>query len=153
VLGQHNFSNQIQIDVLKVIDFALYQKQYPENIHGIIKRKMKLLEQNDREAVPAESNLQLSTKRGFKLNFIRVFNVLFELKFFTDKQGGYNSKKEVFENIGSTVNQDLSDFQNNMNVSFQTANADMESMLVIFKEMLEKQIEINNSKTEKKYRK
>jgi len=72
VLGQNNFSNQKQIDLLKIINFVLYKKHYPQDICGIVERKIKLLEQSEQEAAPIGSNLQLSTKKGFKVNFIRV---------------------------------------------------------------------------------
>ena len=45
VMSQHHFSKRKQIKLLQILDFVLYQKQYPENICGIIERKIKLLEQ------------------------------------------------------------------------------------------------------------
>jgi hypothetical protein len=153
VLAQNNFSNQKQIELLHVVNYALHKKHYPQDTCGIIERKIKLLEQSEQETACAGSNLQLSAKKGFKVNFIRVINCLCELNFFSDKRGGDMTKIEIFQTFGNTINQDLSYFQNNMNASYQAANADMESTLAIFKDMLKKQIEINNSKTEKKYRK
>jgi|GEM_PF-3531637 len=45
VLSQHNFSNQKQIDLLQVLDYALIVKHYPSDIHEIINRKVRLLQQ------------------------------------------------------------------------------------------------------------
>ena len=55
VMSQHNFSNQKQIELLQMVDFVLFKKQYPENTCGIIKRKIKLLEQTDRETGEKEN--------------------------------------------------------------------------------------------------
>jgi hypothetical protein len=139
--------------LLQILNFALYKKHYPQDTCGIIEKKIKLLEQATHTAAHIGSNILLSTKKGCKVDFIRVINCLYELSFFTDRQGDYITKKEVFDIVGRTINQDLSDFQNNMNTSYQAANADMENTLAIFKEMFEKQIEINTTKTEKKNRK
>jgi hypothetical protein len=45
VLGQHSFSNQKQIDLLQIINFALYKKQYPQDLCGILDKKILLLQQ------------------------------------------------------------------------------------------------------------
>jgi hypothetical protein len=121
----------------------LYKKQYPQDTCGIIERKIKLLKQAAQEAVPDNSNLQLSTKKGIKVNFIRVINNLFELSFFTDREGNNITKKEVFDIFGKTINQDLSTFHNDLAATKAAANSDMRSTLAIFEQMHAKQIEIN----------
>jgi hypothetical protein len=153
VLAENNFSSKQQIDLLDVLNYALHKKHYSQDICGVIEKKLKLLQKTEQEAANAVSNLHLSTQKGLKVKFIRVMNCLCELKFFTDKQGDCMTKTEVFETIGNAVNQDLSDFQNNINASYQAANADMENTLVIFQQMFDKQIEINAKKTGKKTRK
>jgi len=50
VLGQHNFSNQKQIELLQVINFALYKRHYPQDICGIVEKKIQILQQ------PAEAH-------------------------------------------------------------------------------------------------
>ena len=45
MLSQHNFPSQKQIDLLQVINFALYKKRYPKDTCGIIERKIQLLQQ------------------------------------------------------------------------------------------------------------
>jgi len=143
VLGQNNFSNQKQIDLLQIINFVLHKKHYPQDICGIVEKKIKLLEQTEQGNAPTNSNLQLSTKKGFKVNFIRVINCLCELLFFTDKQGGDTTKKEVFDTFGKAINQDLSTFHNDLSANKAAANSDMRSTLAIFEQMHAKQQEIN----------
>ena len=144
VLGQHNFSNQKQIELLQIINFVLYQKRYPQDICGIIEKKIQLLEQTDVGATLAVApNLQLSTKKGVKINFIRVINNLCELSFFTDRKGNHTTKKSVFDIFGRTVNQDLSTFHNDLSATKAAANSDMRSTLSIFEQMHAKQQEIN----------
>ncbi len=143
VLGQNNFSSQKQIELLQIINYALYEKQYPQDTCGIIERKIQLLQQSEQETAPSNSNLQLSTRKGVKVNFIRVINSLYELSFFTDRKGNDLTKKEVFDIFGKTINQDLSTFHNDLSVTKSTANRDMKSTLVIFEQMYAKQQEIN----------
>ena len=144
VLGQHNFSNQKQIDVLQIIDLALYKKQYPDNIRGIIKRKIQLLQHSEQETAPTDNNLHLSTKKGFKVNFIRVINCLCELSYFTDSKGNNITKKEVFKSIGNATNTDFSTYQNILSTTKAAAKSDMKSILLVFEQLHAKQLEINN---------
>ena len=143
MLEQNNFSNQKQIEVLQVLNFALYKKRYPQDICGIVERKIKLLEQSEQATATANSNLQLANKKGIKVNFIRVINTLFELSFFTDKQGNDITKREVFDIFGKVINYDLSTFHNDLATTKAAANSDMRSTLVIFEQMYTKQQEIN----------
>lgn len=144
ILGQNNFSNQKQIELLQILDFALHKKHYPQDTCGIIGKKIKLLEQAGQATIPTNSNLQLSTKKGVKVNFIRVMNCLFELSFFTDKQGNSITKKEVFKIFGNALNQDFSTFQNDLSTTKAAANSDMRSTLLIFEQLHGKQQELNN---------
>ncbi len=143
VLGQNNFSSQKQIELLQIINYTLYKKQYPQDTCGVVERKIKLLQQSEQETAPSNSNLQLSTRKGVKVNFIRVINSLYELSFFRDRKGNDLTKKEVFDIFGKTINQDLSTFHNDLSVTKSTANRDMKSTLVIFEQMYAKQQEIN----------
>ena len=141
MLGQNSFSNQKQIDLLHVVNYALHKKHYPQDTCGVIERKIKLLEQTEQETVPANNPLHLSTKKGFKVNYIRVINCLCELSFFTDEQG---TKKEVFETFGKAINQNLSTFQNDLSVTKNAAKSDMKNTLAVFEQMYAKQQEIND---------
>lgn len=121
----------------------MYKKHYPQDTCGIIERKIKLLQQSEQPDTPANSKLHLSTKKGTKVNFIRVINCLFELSFFTDKKGNDITKKEVFDVFGKAINQDLSTFHNDLSVTKSAANCDMRNTLSIFAQMQAKQQEIN----------
>ncbi len=88
-------------------------------------------------------NIALNNTRGYRVNFIRIINNLYELNFFKDKDQNSITKKEVFELFGKTLNMDLSTYQNDLSVSKSTANKDMKSSLKIFEDMIEKQKDIN----------
>ena len=147
VISQNNFPNQKQIDLLQILNYALHKKHYPQDICGILDKKIQLLQQHSPlcPTCPKSptTNLQLSTQKGFKVNFIRVINTLFELSFFTDKNGNNITKKEVFKTFGNAVNQNLSAFQNDLSTTKAAANSDMRSTLAIFEQMYAKQQEIN----------
>ena len=143
-MWQHNFSTKQQIEVLEVLYFAVCKKCYPQDIRGIIKSKMKLLELAEQEIANIGSNLYLSIKKGVKVNFLRIINCMCELSFFTDKDGNNISKKEVFHVVGKSINQDLSSFHIDLSTTKATANRDMKSTFSIFERMKDKQQEINN---------
>ena len=143
-MEQHHFPNQKQIELLQILNFALFKKQYPQDTCGIIERKIKLLEQSEQETTPTNSNLQLSTQKGIKVNFIRVINCLCELSFFTDKKGNDITKKEVFKTFSNALNQDFSAFQNDLSTTKAAAKSDMKNTLSIFEQMYAKQQEINS---------
>ena len=42
-MGQNNFSNQKQIELLQIINFALHKKHYPQDICGIVEKKIQIL--------------------------------------------------------------------------------------------------------------
>ena len=48
VLNQNNFSNQRKADLLEVLNYVLYSKQYPDDICGNLERKIQLLKQADK---------------------------------------------------------------------------------------------------------
>ena len=141
VLEHTNFSNQKKIELLEIINYTLCVKHCPEDICSIIDRKIQLLKQEEQAA---KSNLQLSTKKGFKVNFIRVINCLCELSFFTDRKGNDITKKEVFDTFGRAINQDLSTFHSDLSATKSAANSDMKNTLAIFEQLHAKQQEINN---------
>jgi len=143
VLGQNNFSNRKQIELLQVLNFALYQKHYPLDTCGIVEKKIKLLEMADEKFTQSASEVHLSTKKGFKVNFIRVINCLCELSFFTDKRGNDITKKEVFNAFGKAINHDLTAFQNDLSTTKAAATSDMKNTLLIFEKLYAKQQEIN----------
>lgn len=101
---------------------------------------------NGEETIAVESSrVFLSAKRGSKIDFIRVVNVLYELGLFQDEQGGSVTKKKVFTTLGRFVNVDLSDYDKDLSRSLTDSTA-LEKHLKIFNQMKEKMEEIFNSK-------
>jgi len=45
VLGQNNFSNQKQIELLQIVNFVLHKKHYPQDTCGIVEKKIQILQQ------------------------------------------------------------------------------------------------------------
>ena len=91
------------------------------------------------------SRVFLNQQRGYKINFIRVINCLYELGFFKDKQQNAISKIEVMRTLGAVVNLDLSDYDKDLSRSL-TDSTTLEKHLKIFKDMKDKMESIFNSK-------
>lgn len=79
--------------------------------------------------------------RGYKIDLIRVVNVLYMLGFFTGKDGRKVTKKEVFTAIGRAVNLDLSTYDSDLSRSLSDSTA-LEKHLSIFDRMKEKMKEV-----------
>ena len=45
MLGQNNFPNQKQAELLQIVSFVLHKKHYPQDICGIVERKIHILQQ------------------------------------------------------------------------------------------------------------
>lgn len=91
------------------------------------------------------SNIFLNKTRGYKLNYIRVINTLYELGYFKTESQNKLTKKEVFNLLGKAVNLDLSDYDKDLSRSLSDSTS-LDKHLKIFKEMQEKMTEIFNSK-------
>lgn len=88
----------------------------------------------------------LSSRRGRKIDFIRVMNVLYELGFFQDAQGNALTKKEFFTTLGRLVNvKELEDYDKDLSRSLSDSTA-LEKHLKIFDQMSEKMEEIFNAR-------
>lgn len=83
--------------------------------------------------------------RGFKIDLIRVINVLYMLGFFTGKNGAKVTKKEVFTAIGKALNIDLSTYDSDLSRSLSDSTA-LEKHLSIFDRMREKMVEVFNGR-------
>ena len=97
----------------------------------------------EQDTSPPNSNIQLSEKKGIKVNFIRVINTLCELSFFTDRKGNASTKKEIFKTLGNVLNQDFTTYQIDLTATKAAAKADQKNTLLIFEQMYAKQLEIN----------
>lgn len=82
--------------------------------------------------------------RGFKIDLIRVINVLYMLGFFTGKNGAKVTKKEVFTAIGKALNIDLSTYDSDLSRSLSDSTA-LEKHLSIFDRMKQKMVEVFNN--------
>ena len=67
MLGQNNFSSQKQIDLLQIINYALYKKHYPQDTCGIIERKIKLLKLTGQGTHEKDNPEKSGTKRTQKV--------------------------------------------------------------------------------------
>ena len=65
VLNQNNFSNQKKAELLEVLNYVLYSKQYPNDICGNLERKIQLLKQAN--STEDDSNEKSDTKRTQKV--------------------------------------------------------------------------------------
>lgn len=92
-----------------------------------------------------QSEVYLNQRKGTKLDFIRVVNILYELGFFTDKTGGKVAKKMVFTTLGNSLNMDLSAYDKDLSRSLTDSTA-LVKHLKIFKEMQKCMTDIFNSK-------
>ena len=87
------------------------------------------------------STVRLSAKKGKRIDFIRVMNVLCELDFFTDLKGEHVSKKEVFTQMGKALNIDLSNYDKDLSRT-RGEGTSRDSQLGIFTRMRRKQGDI-----------
>ena len=62
VLEQNSFSKQQQIQLLHVVNYALHKKHYPQDICGMVEKKIKLLELTVQEPTEKESTDTASIK-------------------------------------------------------------------------------------------
>ena len=91
-----------------------------------------------------ESPVCLSKERGFRIDLIRVINVLYLLGFFTGKDGRRITKKEVFSAIGKAVNADFSSYDVDLSRSLSDSTK-LQRHLSIFDRMKEKMEEVFNN--------
>ncbi len=99
----------------------------------------------DGGAAMEKSVVYLNSRKGTKLDFIRVANTLYELGFFTDEAGNKIQKKTVFSTIGKALNIDLSTYDKDLSRSLSDSTA-LEKHQKIFNDMLTCMTEIFNSK-------
>lgn len=149
-LKDHKFQNERSIEILEIINYVLHAKQYPDDICGHVSNKIKLLRQVDNTHTIIEdslinSEIFLNSKRGSKIDFIRVVNCLYELEFFKSKLNNTVTKKIVFETIGKFVNVDLSNYDKDLSRSLSD-NTALDKHLEIFHELENKMTDIFNSK-------
>ena len=83
----------------------------------------------------AKPIFKLSDKKGAKIDFIRVLNALYELRFFHKTDGQIPTKQEFIETMGEYLGADLSKYHSNLSQALQ--NQKLEVNLKVFEEMKE----------------
>lgn len=74
----------------------------------------------------------LTNRRGAKIDFIRVLNALYEMKFFSD-ENNVLTKQIVMERFGQVLGVDLSKYDTDLSQAFMTGN--VEQNVRIFQEL------------------
>lgn len=92
-----------------------------------------------------KSKVYLNSRKGTKLDLIRIVNVLYELGFFTDEAGNKIQKKIVFATIGKALNIDLTSYDKDLSRSLSDSTA-LDKHQKIFNDMLQCMTSIFNSK-------
>jgi hypothetical protein len=77
VLEQNNFSNQKQAELLQILNFALYRKNYPQDICGILERKIQILQQPDTASTTEKENADVAS---IKVRSIVILELLKKLQ-------------------------------------------------------------------------
>lgn len=110
---------------------------------------IKIIEPIRTEFEPAKANsnskIFLNDTRGYKLNIIRVINVLYELDFFKSERQNKITKKDVFKTFGEAINVNLIDYDKDLSRAL-TDSTTLDKHLKIFHEMEDKMKDIFNSK-------
>lgn len=115
-------------------DFAKKCQLEIEKIDEIAKLRVSL-----QDSSHSGSSITLDQETVSKIDYYRVLNVLYEMGFFKQKDGKKLHKKEVFEQHGTFLNMDFSNFQADLGVAKATANSDMVSAYKVFDKMRKKQ--------------
>ena len=106
----------------------------------------KLLPPVQQSAQPQQtSNIYLSTKKGMKIDYIRIINCLYELGFFVDEKQNTVNKIDVMKAFGSITNKDLKNYDKDLSRALSDSTA-LTKNLEIFDILKEKMTEIFNSK-------
>nr|WP_295877375.1 hypothetical protein [uncultured Chitinophaga sp.] len=79
------------------------------------------------------SNLYLSRQRGKKIDFIRIINAMYELRFFRDSEEKIPTKESVMRNFGKVLGIDLSGYDSDLSQAFNSGA--VETNISIFDEM------------------
>lgn len=117
------------------------EKQFAESYQ---RRMARMLFPDDSMNKGDLKGFKLSGGKGAKINFIRVLNALYELKFFTDENGQMPTKQDFMRRVGGFFSIDLSDYDVNISQAFNSGK--MEINLEIFEKMKEKTRQIIDSK-------
>ena len=134
-------ANKIEMDAIKdwLVEYMQTDNYLSEEVED------NLEDESGDDKIGMKSNVFLNPKKGYKIDFIRAMNSLYELGHFQDAQGGSITKKEFFTTLGRFVNVDLKDYDKDLSRALGDSTA-LDKNLKIFVQMKEKMEEIFNSK-------
>ena len=87
------------------------------------------------------SPVYLAERKGLRIDIIRVLNVLYDLAFFTGKEGKRISKKDYMVTMGNAINIDLTNYDKDISRALSDSTA-LEKHLKIFKDMQQRMKDI-----------
>lgn len=76
-----------------------------------------------------------NSKKGSKIDLIRILNALYELRLITKPDGQIPSKSEFMQAFGDFIGEDLKGYHSNLSQAFQ--NQPLEANLKVFNQMIE----------------
>uniref|UniRef100_UPI0040482BAF hypothetical protein n=1 Tax=Algoriphagus sp. TaxID=1872435 RepID=UPI0040482BAF len=94
-----------------------------------------------------EPQFKISDKRGAKIDLIRIFSALYDLRYMEKQNGELPTKKEFFEAVGEFLRADFSKFHQDLSQAFK--NGSIESNIEIFEKLKSITIEAKNKSEEK----
>ena len=95
----------------------------------------------------SKSQFKISDKKGAKVDLLRIFSALYELRFVDKQNGELPTKKEFIEAVGEFLGTDFSKFQQDLSQAFK--NGSIESNIGIFEKLKNITIEAKNKAEEK----
>ena len=123
MLGQHNFSTQKQVELLQILNYALYKKQYPQDTCGIIDRKIQILQQPTEEK-PATKQKENTFTTSQQILFLHYLLNEIGINF------GNSDKSQWIRLIHSFTAKNAQDIKEKLNFNFDDKKTKRDLRLV-----------------------
>lgn len=137
-LKDHQFSNERAAELLEIINYALYSKQYPEDICGNLENKIKLFRQAASTQNNKDSNTdneESSDKATQKVKSVAIMELLKQL----DKGTAHNDLTDICKFIafltGNSHKSIYNDAQSGITFSSKHHTQDIEKANELFKSL------------------
>jgi hypothetical protein len=137
-LKDHQFSNERAAELLEIINYALYSKQYPEDICGNLENKIKLFRQAASTQNNKDSNTdneESSDKATQKVKSVAIMELLKQL----DKGTAHNDLTDICKFIafltGNSHKSIYNDAQSGITFSSKHHTLDIEKANELFKSL------------------
>lgn len=147
-LKDHQFPNERAAELLEIINYALYSKQYPEDICGNLENKIKLFRQaatpqNDKDSpIDTEENTDKATQKVKSVAIMEMLKLL-------DKGTAHNDLTDISKFIafltGNSHKSIYNDAQNGITFNPRHHTQDIEKVNELFK-LLNMSISIDKQK-------